>query len=73
MTRQPRSYAFRQSVKRRMANIMTREDAKSRGLYSYFDGTRCPAGHLSPRYIDGDRCVHCVRNKDRKLHMQRLT
>lgn len=50
-----------------MEEIITRKEAKAKGLKHYFTGKPCPSGHLSARFLCG-ACVQCkkVRDADRR-------
>ena len=39
--------------------IITREEAKGKGLKRYFTGEPCPRGHLSERYTSNKTCFDC--------------
>lgn len=43
-----------------MADIISRAEAKARGLDRYFSGRLCPKGHISERYTTNGRCVQCT-------------
>ena len=49
-------------------DIVTRKEAKERGLARYFTGKPCPHGHLAERRASTCRCVEC----DRKYHEANL-
>lgn len=40
--------------------LVTREDAKERGLKHYFTGVKCNRGHVSRRYVSTGQCLACV-------------
>jgi hypothetical protein len=40
-----------------------REKAKRRGLKRYFDGKRCPSGHLSAKLVSNYTCIECLHQK----------
>jgi len=44
-------------------DIITRSEAKSQGLKTYFDGKPCRNGHLSPKRVDNYGCVECGKIK----------
>lgn len=39
--------------------IMSRAEAKSRGLNKYFTGKPCKHGHVGPRWVKSPNCVTC--------------
>ena len=39
----------------------SQKEARSRGLYSYYTGRRCPQGHCSERYSHSRECMECHR------------
>lgn len=41
--------------------LITRQEAKQRGLTSYFTGTTCKRGHISPRNVNSCNCHECWR------------
>ena len=42
-------------------DIVTRKEAKERGLARYFTGKPCPHGHVAERSASTSRCVECDR------------
>lgn len=40
-------------------DLITRKEAKSRGLKRYFTGKPCKRGHVSPRKVCDKRCIQC--------------
>lgn len=42
--------------------IISRWEAKDKGLKFYFTGQPCKRGHTSERYVSGGACVECSRN-----------
>lgn len=40
--------------------IISRREARDRGLIHYFSGKPCPYGHIKPRYLNGD-CIACAK------------
>jgi len=42
-------------------DIVTRKEAKERGLARYFTGEPCPHGHVAERWASTSRCVECDR------------
>lgn len=60
--------------------LITKSEAKDKGLPRYYTGKPCKRNHYSERYIGGD-CVECIRlqsskwrseNPERKLYLDRL-
>lgn len=49
-------------------NLITRKEARQRGLSRYFTGKVCPHGHITERYVTGKACVGCRRDKRRRQH-----
>lgn len=46
--------------------LVSKNDAKSRGLTRFFDGRPCPKGHVAQRLVSSHQCVECSyisRNK----------
>ena len=41
--------------------LVSRIDAISAGLITYFTGKACKRGHISERYTQNSTCVMCVR------------
>lgn len=48
-----------------MSEIITQQEAKSKGLKHYFTGKPCKRGHTCRRYVSDGECVECkaLRNK----------
>lgn len=44
-----------------MTTLVTLDDAKRHGLIRFFTGEPCKHGHVSERYVKGNRCVECDR------------
>jgi hypothetical protein len=44
--------------------IITRDDAKARGLKRYYTGDPCPRGHVAERWASDRHCVECVALRD---------
>lgn len=42
-----------------MDEIISRKDAKARGLKRYFTGNPCPKGHVCGRFVSNCACVEC--------------
>jgi len=51
--------------------IISRKEAKERGLKRYFTGKPCKNGHVSERYV-GSGCVECYNKYQRDYHKQWL-
>lgn len=45
--------------------IVTRKQAKAGGLLHYFQGSKCPQGHVSQRYTRNGECVTCSADRQR--------
>lgn len=39
--------------------IITREQARERGIKRYFTGDPCPRGHICERWASNAKCVEC--------------
>ena len=46
--------------------FVSAEDAKKRGLPRYFNGIKCPRGHLSERFTKSHHCVECGKERAKK-------
>lgn len=44
--------------------VVSRADAKARGLNRYFTGEPCVRGHVCERLISCSHCVECARTRD---------
>lgn len=45
-------------------DLISREEAREKGLKRYYTGKPCRSGHVSERYVAGGACVECdVRNQ----------
>lgn len=42
--------------------IVSRADARARGLKYYFTGEPCPKGHIAERYVSNLHCIACDRD-----------
>jgi hypothetical protein len=60
--------------------IVTRDEARSKGLLRFFTGIPCPHGHIDERYVSCNRCVECAlisanktyhENHDREVERRR--
>jgi len=48
-----------------LMEIITKKEARAKGLNFYFTGKPCKNGHVSPRYVNGSgNCLECNRVKD---------
>ncbi|MGL6258789.1 hypothetical protein [Vibrio sp. WXL210] len=43
--------------------IISKEEAKAKGLLTYNTGKPCIRGHRSDRYVKGDTCLECRRTR----------
>jgi hypothetical protein len=51
-----------------MPDLITREEAKARGLKRYFTGKPCPNGHVAERYVSHKNCIECQQEKTRRKY-----
>jgi len=51
---------------RLIASIITRDEARERGLKRFFTGKLCRNGHVAERYVSDGKCVECKREADRR-------
>lgn len=49
--------------------IITRAEARERGLTQFFTGVACPHGHIFPRNTKDGRCIECSRIKQEKYRL----
>lgn len=54
-----------------LIEIISRKDAKARGLKRYFTGKPCERGHFSERYVSVAHCVECQHEHSREQACQR--
>lgn len=47
-------------------DVITRSDARARGLRRYFTGKPCPRNHVSERNLSDKKCVECNREANRR-------
>jgi len=47
-----------------LMDIITKQEARERGLTRYFTGQACPHGHVAERRASTSRCVECDRKYD---------
>jgi len=45
-------------------SIISRKTAASTGARRYFTGLPCNSGHVAERYVNGKKCVECMRAKN---------
>jgi hypothetical protein len=45
-----------------MTEIISRDDARTRGLKHYFTGVACKHGHISERFVSNGACALCSRS-----------
>lgn len=50
-------------------DIISKQDAVSRGLIYYFTGKPCKRGHVSKRYVGNSACAYC-KNEHNKIRNQ---
>lgn len=43
--------------------VMTWQEATAQGLQFFYTGVPCKRGHISLRYVAGNRCVECDRER----------
>lgn len=48
-----------------MNEIVSRDEAKARGLKFYFTGRPCKRGHVAERYVSSKGCADCVQENNR--------
>ena len=46
--------------------IISRQEAKEKGLRFYFTGEPCKYGHVSVRYVSGTKCKECLKESDKR-------
>lgn len=51
-----------------MPEIISRKEARAKGLTRYFTGKPCEAGHVCEGLVDGSRCIECNRVRARKRY-----
>jgi len=49
-----------------MKTIITRKEAKAKGLKRYFTGKPCKRGHISERLVCNKGCIECELERKRK-------
>jgi hypothetical protein len=54
-----------------MPEIITRAEAKARGLTRYFTAKPCPHGHVCERAVSTRHCMGCDRNRKRAAARKR--
>ena len=50
--------------------IISRQEAISRGLKRYFTGKPCNHGHIAERIVSNSRCFECARIADREFKVK---
>ena len=51
-----------------MAELISRQEARERGLKHYFTGQPCPRGHIDYRFTSVGTCKSCAREKAMEAH-----
>ena len=51
--------------------IITRKEAKDKGLPRYYTGKPCKHGHLSERTVPNKRCMACHRDRQNKSYVRK--
>jgi hypothetical protein len=46
--------------------VISREEARRRGLKYYFTAAMCPRGHVALRFTSTRGCTQCIREGNRK-------
>jgi hypothetical protein len=44
-------------------DIVSRKEAKEKGLTRYFNGVPCPKGHITEKLVSNYTCVKCTKEK----------
>jgi hypothetical protein len=55
-----------------MPEIISRADARAKGLKRYFTGKPCKRGHVVKRRVDTGDCVECLNQRNRKWRAAHL-
>lgn len=50
-------------------NVITKEEAKKRGLKRYFTGRPCGRGHIAERQVSSRECCECCKERNRIENM----
>jgi len=53
--------------------VISRAEAKSKGLTRYFTGNTCPKGHTAPRIVSNGTCLTCKRIRSLKWKKEHPT
>lgn len=51
--------------------IMSKKEARRRGMHKYFTGVPCIRGHLGLRYANSGACMNCVALYSRKAYQNK--
>lgn len=57
-----------QTVESDSIELMTRQEAKTRGVKFFYTGKHCNNGHLSERYVNDGKCRQCVSDRNFKRY-----
>jgi hypothetical protein len=49
-----------------MERLISRAEARNKGLTRYFTGMPCKWGHVAPRLVSINHCIQCATIRDRK-------
>jgi hypothetical protein len=50
--------------------VISREDARQRGLKHYFTAEACPRGHVAPRFVSTTGCTECTREDNKRRYLE---
>jgi hypothetical protein len=54
-----------------MTEVITRKEARARGLKRYYTGEPCKWGHVSERYVRNHWCTECHHEYQREYRRER--
>lgn len=55
-----------------MPKLISREEAKSKGLKKYYTGVPCKNNHLSERFVSNSQCTDCTIINNQKYKLKRI-
>lgn len=50
--------------------IISRKDAKEKGLSYYYTGVECKRGHFSKRRVDSGQCYECAKERRKRVYQE---
>jgi len=52
--------------------LISKNEAKAKGLKKYYTGIPCKEGHLSERYVSSSNCMHVTLSKENLIELKHI-